>query len=212
MKPEDFGITNYHWVDGFLNVEGNVDLKNKNLTEIPFKFGAIDGYFSCASNQLTNLKNSPHTITKDFNCCLNQIASLEDGPCHVGGNYDCSYNQLSSIKGIPCNLNILRCHYNKITEITVNNKIKSIFASDNQITKIDVNFNELENLAIWNNPLKHIENLTKVNHLFLDSECLISFKNIIFDFIEYEHNRFYNLEGYHRRLASKKIIQKLKSI
>ena len=34
-KPEDFGIKNYEWVNGKLNVKGDVDLEFKKLRELP---------------------------------------------------------------------------------------------------------------------------------------------------------------------------------
>jgi len=57
MKPEDFGIRKYKFNDdGTLDVFESVFLGQKNLTELPFNFGKVEGRFFCSHNYLTSLK------------------------------------------------------------------------------------------------------------------------------------------------------------
>ena len=46
--PESFGVLKYLWTpDGLLDVFQDVNLSNKGLTELPFKFGKVGGDFYC---------------------------------------------------------------------------------------------------------------------------------------------------------------------
>jgi len=57
--------------DGSIDVVGNVELNNRNLTKIPFNFGKVSGGFFCYNNQLTSLKGSPNTVGGGFDCYSN---------------------------------------------------------------------------------------------------------------------------------------------
>jgi hypothetical protein len=97
-----YGINDYTInEDGFVNVDGSVDLNNCNLTEIPIKFGRINGDFKCAFNRLVNLKNSPTYVYKNFYCNGNYLTTLFEGPKVVNGEYWCSRNNLKDIQGFP---------------------------------------------------------------------------------------------------------------
>ena len=94
VKPEDFGIMNYKFrPDGTLDVFKNVNLEQKNLTELPFKFGKVDGDFWCQNNNLKSLKGCPKIINGDFYCYHNNLKSLKglnlDG---ISGEIDLEYN------------------------------------------------------------------------------------------------------------------------
>ncbi len=60
--------------DGLVDVYGNVQMRDMNLTEIPVKFGRVDGWFSCSSNNLTSLNNLPKYIEDGL--------YIEDNPLH----------------------------------------------------------------------------------------------------------------------------------
>ena len=97
-----YGIRNYTInEDGTVDVDGNVRLYRKGLTELPLKFGRITGKFSCEFNQLTSLEGSPKWVGKDFNCGNNEIKSLEGGPEFVVGDYYSHTNKLVNFKGFP---------------------------------------------------------------------------------------------------------------
>ncbi len=77
-----------------VDVDGDVDLSNKNLTSIPIQFGKVTGDFYCSGNKLTSLRGSPYTIRGDFSCSNNKLTTLEGAPQSVGGDFQCySYNK-----------------------------------------------------------------------------------------------------------------------
>ena len=74
-----------------IDVDGNVGLFNKDLKELPYKFGTVTGYFNVYGCQnLTSLKNCPNKVGKYFACnhCP-QLDSLEGCPKKVGSNFYC---------------------------------------------------------------------------------------------------------------------------
>ena len=90
--------------DGSIDVDGAVNLSNRNLTKIPFKFRNVSGDFYCHNNQLTSLEGAPNTVGGVFDCTDNKLTSLEGAPNTVGGYFDCSDNQLASLDGAPNNV------------------------------------------------------------------------------------------------------------
>jgi hypothetical protein len=54
--------------DGSISVQGDVDLREQNLTKIPFKFRKVTGDFDCSNNQLTSLNGCPASVSGDFYC------------------------------------------------------------------------------------------------------------------------------------------------
>ena len=92
-----YNITNYTInPDGSIDVNGDVDLYNCNLTELPLTFNKVTGYFICSNNQLTSLKGCPRWVGGDFNCHNNQLTSLEFSPDYVGTWFSCDSNQLTN--------------------------------------------------------------------------------------------------------------------
>ena len=90
-----YNITNYTInPDGSIDVNGDVDLINKGLTELPLRFNKVSGYFDCDGNQLTSLKGSPKWVGDWFSCILNKLTSLDFGPDYVGDDFFCGENDL----------------------------------------------------------------------------------------------------------------------
>ena len=91
---EEMEIQNYTInSQGEIDVNGNVNLNNKNLKELPYKFGRVDGYFDISNNpNLTSLKNCPDKIVGDYFSCseCTKLDSLEGCPKEVGWNFYCS--------------------------------------------------------------------------------------------------------------------------
>ena len=81
-----------------VDVDGDVDLGNKNLSDadIKFKFRNVTGNFNCSGCNLTSLDFAPDFVGGDFDCSNNNLISLENAPEFVGGDFDCSNNQLTS--------------------------------------------------------------------------------------------------------------------
>jgi hypothetical protein len=83
---------------GKIDVQGDVDIKFKNLNRLPLKFGHIDGNFKCDGVNLQSLKGAPEYVRYNFSCNNNYLTSLEYSPNYVGGTLDCSNNKLSDLK------------------------------------------------------------------------------------------------------------------
>jgi hypothetical protein len=93
---EKYGITNYTINDGgSIDVDGNVDLYNCNITELPLRFNKVTGWFDCGYNNLTTLEGCPRWIGSWFSCDHNKLTSLEFSPDYVGDKFNCLYNKLT---------------------------------------------------------------------------------------------------------------------
>jgi len=99
---EHFGITKYTInADGTVDIDGDVDLSRKGLTEIPIRFGIVRGDFIIINNNLLSLKNSPREVTGVFDCSYNpQLSSLKNGP-KIAKYYYCNNCNLKSLEGGP---------------------------------------------------------------------------------------------------------------
>lgn len=87
--------------NGFINVDGDVDLSGGVLDSIPYKFGKVSGNFNISRNsELSSLENCPDWIGGNFDCSENQLTSLEGGPKFVKEIYDCSHNKLRTLRGV----------------------------------------------------------------------------------------------------------------
>ena len=73
--------------EGTIDVYDDLNLSNKELSEIPVKIRNVLGDFDCSNNQLTSLENAPDFVTGDFNCSDNKLTSLDDKSLYVGGNF-----------------------------------------------------------------------------------------------------------------------------
>ena len=87
--------------DGTIDVNGSVDFRNYNLTELPLNFNKVTGYFNCGHNNLTTLKGSPKEVSGDFYCIYNNLTSLLGGPKKVGNSFNSMYNKLITLEGCP---------------------------------------------------------------------------------------------------------------
>jgi hypothetical protein len=84
-----------------VDVNGNVNLFNKDLKSIPVKFNKVRGYFNCSINRLTTLEGAPNEIESYFWCDDNQLTTLEGAPNEVKNNFWCFGNPLKSLDGKP---------------------------------------------------------------------------------------------------------------
>ena len=93
---KQYGIENYTInSDGSIDVNGNVFLYKKGLTEFPLTFNKVTGNFDCGENNLTSLKGSPRWIGGGFYCDHNILTSLEFSPDYVDRDFWCQYNNLT---------------------------------------------------------------------------------------------------------------------
>ena len=89
---EEMNMRNYTInSQGEIDVNGGVDLSFRAFTELPYKFGKVNGWFVLSNNKkLKSLKNCPDEISGYFdvdNCSA--LESLEGCPKEVGGNFYC---------------------------------------------------------------------------------------------------------------------------
>ena len=87
--------------DGLVDVDGDVNLNFKGITELPLQFGGVTGNFRCFLNSLTTLKGGPTEVVGNFDCDLNKLTTLEGAPQEVGGGFYCRSNNLTTLKGAP---------------------------------------------------------------------------------------------------------------
>ena len=90
---EEMGIQNYTInSQGEIDVDGNINLRNKNFKELPYKFGTVTKSFDISSNKnLTSLKNCPNKVNKYFRCSYcPKLESLEGCPKKVSEVFYCS--------------------------------------------------------------------------------------------------------------------------
>ena len=96
---------------GFIvNVNGDVDLSDKKLLNIPVKFSKVSGNFYCGYNKLTSLEFSPQT---------------------VGGNFSCNYNpKLKEIQEIN-DFNLIFLEHKKTLITKFSDKLEHELINDN---------------------------------------------------------------------------------
>ncbi len=116
---KEFGIYNYTInEDDSIDVNGDVDLYDKNLNSLPLKFRNVSGHFSCAGNYLTSLEGAPKSVGSYFDCSNNQLTSLEGCPESVGGHFDCNNNRITTFEHLPLSIGSeFYCSENPIIEV-----------------------------------------------------------------------------------------------
>ena len=101
---DEYGIKNYTVNDkGEIDVDGDVDLSECDLTELPsfIQFGTVKENFDCSYNSLTTLEGSPREVGKDFYCYENKLKILDGSPEKVGRDFYCHNNNLTTLEGSP---------------------------------------------------------------------------------------------------------------
>ena len=126
QKLKEYGIENYTInSDGTIDVDGNVNLHDRGLTQIPFNFRNVTGYFHCGSNLLTSLKGCPKDVGEYFYCTYNKLKNLIGGPQLVYGDYWCNYNELETLEGCAGDIKGgFNCSCNKLTDLDCSSVIE----------------------------------------------------------------------------------------
>ena len=137
---KNFGIKNYTInEDSTIDVDGDVNLRNKRLTKLPLKFGKVSGHFYSYNNQLISLEGSPLSVGGHFYCSYNKLKSLSGAPELVDGNFYCSFNQLESLSGAPLSVGRhLICTDNQLKSLSgISGKISgAIYCRNNQLRDV----------------------------------------------------------------------------
>jgi hypothetical protein len=137
-----FAIKNYTInKDGTVDVNGDVNLSLRGLTEIPIKFGVVRGKFDVRFNNLLSLKNSPREVTGTFDCSgNNNLTSLKYGP-KIAGTYKCNFCNLQSSEGMPT----------KVTEtFDAEDQYSGYFFPEEKLEALIPNYSILKNLTKYN--------------------------------------------------------------
>lgn len=79
-------------VNGVINVEGDLNLSDRGITELPGKFGKVTGHCLLSGNKLKSLKGCPEVVGGGFYCYNNKLVSLEGCPKEVGGDFSSGHN------------------------------------------------------------------------------------------------------------------------
>ena len=152
--------------DGSIDVDGDVNLSNRNLTKIPFNFGKVSGSFFCYNNQLTSLKGAPNAVGGYFDCSNNKLTTLDGVPNNIGGGFYCNNNQLTSLEGVPNTVGgYFDCNNNQLTSLdgAPNNVGSGFDCSDNQLTSLKGAPNNVGgNFYCYNNPNLPYSELFKI--------------------------------------------------
>lgn len=133
ISPLDYKIKNSRLNPdtGLIDVDGDVDLYNKDLKTVPFNFGVVQGEFNIGCNQLTSLKGSPTHVGDTFKCSNNELTSLEYSPKPVNQKiklFDASFNKITSLKGVPQDVVNLHMAQNKLKNLDYVPKILGILS------------------------------------------------------------------------------------
>jgi hypothetical protein len=154
LLAEYFTITGPHTInpDGTVDIEGSCSLKtDKEVNQLPVKFGKVNGYFSCHSNQLISLEGAPQSVGNGFYCSNNQLTSLVGAPQSVGGGFYCHNNQLTSLVGAPQSIgDWFYCEWSPTLPL-----LRTVVAKEVVILKDNNHFQEINdilNSCIKNNP------------------------------------------------------------
>ena len=106
----EYNITNYTINrDGSIDVDGDVNLSNRNLTKLKLNFNKVSGSLYCHNNKLTSLEGCPKEVGDTFYCSSNKLTSLKGGPEKVYDMFYCGGNPLESLDGYNGNYDMLDC-------------------------------------------------------------------------------------------------------
>lgn len=84
-------LTKYN-IKGIINVFGDIDiysnlnLKNSDISELPYKINKVGGNFYINASPLKTLKNFPNEVGGDLSLANTMITSLEGLPEKIGGS------------------------------------------------------------------------------------------------------------------------------
>jgi hypothetical protein len=174
----EYGIKDYTInKDLTIDVDGDVNLRNLNITEIPLNFNKVMGKFCIVNTKIKSLKGCPKYIGSDFELFFcKDLESFEHGPTYVGGNIDAFSTGIKSLKGLLDVINNLDLSSSRLTSLKNSPKIIN--------GHFDVSSNKLDSF-------EGIEN-TIFNGVYLD----LRFNNISsFDFFPIIDNKRVHLES-----------------
>lgn len=186
----EYGIKDYIINNDLtIDVDGDVDLRNLNITEIPLNFNKVKGKFCIPNTKIKSLKGCPKYIGGHFELYFCQdLKNFEYGPTYVGGDIDAFSTGIESLKGLPDVINRnLDLSSSRLTSLkhspkiingqfdVSNNKLDSVEGIEETIFNgkyLDLRFNNISSFDFFpmlynqrinldDNPIESIWNLFK---------------------------------------------------
>jgi hypothetical protein len=173
---KDFDIKKYRYKikNGRVDVKGNVNISEKNLSKIPIQFGVVTGYFTCVYNLLISLIGAPVKVGGGFYCSNNQLTSLSESPVSVGDIFDCPNNQLTSLEGATEKINgNFYCPYNKLETLEGGPKEVdgNYYCHKNELISLEGAPSSLSGeFTCSNNPIYEVYILFRIPSLLFDDD------------------------------------------
>jgi len=167
---------------GFVvDVDMNVDLRQKKLKAIPVKFNAVKGDFYCGNNNLTSLAGCPSTVGESFNCDDNCLTSLEHCPKEVGAYFSCDDNKLKTLRHVPQRINSnFFCSKNNLAnlEFCPDFVDGSFFCENNPIVNLEFCPSSVSDDFFCNETkLGEASKITDFNEIYKIHQTYLSIKN-----------------------------------
>lgn len=145
--------------DGIVDVDDDVNLSNRNLDRIPFKFGKVSGDFIIISNCLESLEGSPYYVGGEFACQFNKLKNLKGSPIEVSKNFYASRNNLESLDGMSLEIGgNFYCDNTSIKELDSVSNIEGYLYCDKDVD-ISKFRGYCKKIKIWNNYYQEFEGL-----------------------------------------------------
>jgi predicted GNAT family acetyltransferase len=145
-----------------VDVDGYVDIRSKNLTKIPVKFGKVQN-FDCSKNKLESLDGSPFQVARSFYCNENELISLAGSPKEVKWEFNCEGNNIENLFGSPESVGDFYCG---------NNKLESLDGCPKEVRNFDCSINNLitldgcpkvkENFICRDNKLESLDGVQEI--------------------------------------------------
>ena len=142
-----------------IDVDGNVNLYNKDLRKLPLNFRNVSNFY-CSNNNLTILEGAPTKVGGDFYCEYNKLTSLEGAPISVGGNFYCDNNNLTSLEGAPSSVGgSFNCFNNNLINLKgASSQVgDNFYFYNNNLTSLEgLEWKSFNRIDLRNNPVYEI--------------------------------------------------------
>lgn len=177
---DNIGIKNYHINDDLtVDVNGNVNLNDKNLNKIPIQFGIVKGCFFSVNNTLDSLKGLPKEIhgflaLKNTNITIVDINNL---PMYVSSFILIENKQNQPIKSEKGS--ILECLSHKTILVNLYKELREDQEENSSLNKIKNSFHQ------------NMELIQKLDPQLPIKEIKLWFDEIEKDSIFYSDNFYY---------------------
>jgi hypothetical protein len=159
-------------IDDTVDVDGDVNINNMALEEIPIQFGIVKGSFYCENNYITSLKGVPKNIGMHFSCNNNLLTTLEYSPETIGKSFVCRDNKLVSLQGVAQRipLNFI-CRNNQLTSLEGGPKEVgfSYNCASNKLITLKGRPEIFDILDFSDNPVREVYKIFKTEEDFFNS-------------------------------------------